>query len=87
MNVTLEQASKKWCPFARVYRPAASKEGEDAPVAYNRTYIEDCGVDIGVDGEHFNDKEATCIGPACMAWRESTDRFYAGYCGLAGRPS
>ena len=84
--MTEDEAKGKWCPFARV---ASAPGGSLATFAT---------VNRGGAGSR---DEVSCLGSACMAWRnefgikvdEETGLIWAdlkptgrGYCGLAGKP-
>lgn len=73
MWVTVNEASGRWCPFARVY------EGETQAVS-NRS--------ISSNGEPWVGDHHMCLADNCMAWRERVlaDKPTRGYCGLAGKP-
>jgi len=85
MSVTEAEAKTKWCPFARV-----SSHGRDA--AWNRIGPHRIG-----DPAVMLPAWALCLGPDCMAWRQTDNKTWpfgpgeperepepAGYCGLAG---
>lgn len=55
--MTEEEARSKWCPFANVYVPY-SGTGAAGNRALNKG--------TGIQG---SEKDALCIGSACMAWR------------------
>lgn len=56
MIVTEQEASVKWCPFARVQSFPSQYSG-----AYNRA----------ANGTTTADGKATCVGSNCMAWVEA----------------
>ena len=80
MSMTEEEATKRWCPFARVRAYEHASNGTNGP-PINRQY-----------GPSDFPPGACCIGSRCMAWRESGevrstnpagDVVPLGYCGLA----
>lgn len=88
--MTEDDAKTKWCPFVRVL---VSDPGAGlAPAAYNRVCTS--------EGNSGVDESNNCIGSACMAWRNITEKsssgtarnlfikyeVVGGYCGLAGKP-
>lgn len=77
MELELEEARTKWCPFSRGYEPDERGGG----VSINRPATNLRG-DIGTRFQ--------CIGTQCMAWRWVADDpepiATYGYCGLAGKP-
>lgn len=81
--MTEDEAKTKWCPFVRY-------EG-DYGGPFNRGGEKDNPLNIRARGDY----SCSCIGSACMAWREeskNTGTSYRpewtknGYCGLAGKP-
>jgi hypothetical protein len=96
--MTEQQATARWCPFARVARIESTTHGASPAVIVGGTNRDALGKSPNPVGS------CRCIGSACMAWRwafnvedkldtkgrrtgrqlaEKTDE---GYCGLSGRP-
>lgn len=90
--MTEEEASKRWCPFARY---VVTHNDEIAISSHNRI----SGTFTQENPETLVANVGDCLGSRCMAWRwllteinpekTSPDLHYLrghGYCGLAGKP-
>lgn len=74
--VTQDEAREMWCPMSRVMVTV----GDGVPaMSANRFDLRDHGAS-DLRGN------ATCIGDACMGWREVDLAKGTGYCGYAGYP-
>jgi hypothetical protein len=98
MSITLateEEATQKWCPFARVLLPV--NQAGNRVSTFHMQLAEKSG---SSDAEHYRRQVAdcNCIGSRCMAWRWAgyrripsticTDQDEAhGYCGISGNPT
>ncbi|MDE2235017.1 MAG: hypothetical protein KGL13_04030 [Gammaproteobacteria bacterium] len=81
-SLTAAEASRRWCPFARI------REYQDG-------HIEGTAVNRSFDSEDSAARGSLCLAGGCMAWRwdighawDDTERRKEprGYCGLAGQP-
>jgi hypothetical protein len=90
MNLTEDEAKKRWCPFANV-----GFGGRFGGAAFNRFQItgQTAAGQVVEEGELKIPAGAKCLGSGCMAWRpqpqgpfdKSTGEEAAhGRCGLAG---
>lgn len=83
MICTEKEASKKWCPHARVieYAPPAGDGDPEASPPSNRTILSD-----EKSGDWVSVEDAPCVGSACMSWRWAEDRVLRSYNSSETRP-
>jgi hypothetical protein len=72
-SITEQQASQRWCPFARSYG-YPSDEADASAVTVNRSR------------KGGPDRWCQCLASGCMAWRwdKTVLGVQSGHCGLAG---
>lgn len=90
--MTLAEAKKKWCPFARVREDVSSNQqlagtltwgGQTANVNFpnQAAPVGFVAVNRSYEQGHYACK---CLADGCMAWRSVLSDPNLGYCGLAG---
>lgn len=74
-SMTPEEATHRWCPFARASGPIVDNSDASivGAVSVNRSF------------NGAPDRDSYCLAGRCMAWRWTG--LNNGYCGLAGRPT
>jgi hypothetical protein len=90
---TEDEASRCWCPFARVMQPGQQSGNRIG------TFMKEIAARARANGnerdaQHFDDQErdSNCRASRCMAWRwadynkRGDNDEATGFCGLAGKP-